>query len=121
MPLPQLALARPPPGCAGARTLSHEQLCGLAWDEGAALACARLDAPPLWLADGDLLVVRDRLHPPPLLAQPPRVLHTSPGGGRRGGAAGKGSIRFSDAAPDVAEAPRASFAPGLHIRTHMWN
>jgi len=119
VPLPQLALARPPPACSGLRTLSQEQLGGLAWDEESVLTSRRVDAPPFQLCDGELLVVRDRLHPPPLHAPPPRV-HEGGVAGRRGTGAGKGSIRFADGAAEVAEFPRTSLAaPGLHIRTHM--
>jgi len=106
VPLPQLALALPPAGAASARSLSPQQLGVLTWDDEDVLRAERLDLPPLRLSDGDLLVVRDRLHPAPLLAPAPAATN------RRA---------------SFGEFPRTTFAPqprytdvgGLHIRAHL--
>ena len=106
MPLAQLALALPPAGAASARSLSPHQLGVLTWDDEDVLRAERLDLPPLRLSDGDLLVVRDRLHPAPLLAPAPAATN------RRA---------------SFGEFPRTTFAPqprytdvgGLHIRAHL--
>ena len=107
MPLPQLALALPPTGAAGARSLSPQQLGSLSWDDEDVLATLHLDWPPLRLGDGDLLVVRDRLHPPPLLVPVPAASTN-----RR---ASFGEFPRTTFAPQ----PRYADAGGLHIRAHL--
>ena len=70
------------------------------------LRAERLDLPPLRLSDGDLLVVRDRLHPAPLLAPAPAATN------RR---ASFGEFPRTTFAPQ----PRYTDAGGLHIRAHL--
>ena len=66
VPISQLALARPP-----ARQLTPQLLSALVWDEPELLAASRLSGLPLNLGDADVLVVRDRMHPPPAAALSP--------------------------------------------------
>jgi len=58
IPFDQLAVAKLPPHT----ELSPSSLGGLIWDEAEVSEAPRLSD----LSDGDVLVVRDRLHPPPV-------------------------------------------------------
>ena len=80
VPRTQLALAKVAQAGGGAVALTPHQLGSLTWDEVAMLASPKLSAPPLQLTDGDVLVVRDRMHPPPppLASATPSTLRERP-------------------------------------------
>ncbi|KAL1508446.1 hypothetical protein AB1Y20_004549 [Prymnesium parvum] len=70
IPIPRLAVAKAP---GGRRLLTSHQLRSLDWDSPSVLEAASLSSIPLQLKSGDVLVVRDRMHPPP---RPPLVVPT---------------------------------------------
>ena len=95
-----LAISKAPPGTAS-RILSSQQLGGLVWDDPAILHCTKL---ALAFADGDCIVMRDQMHPPPM---PPIARRTV--------------VRVAtddDGAADVGASwqPRARRGPGVQIR-----
>lgn len=68
----RLAIAKPPAArhYAGGGSLSAQQLADLEWDVQAVVEASRLSSSPLGFIDGDLVVIRDRFHPPPASPAP---------------------------------------------------